>query len=182
MTIATDLIYAENGTEMAQAHSLRRYLVRRAAGKKTSEYTAHGMEIEKDRALATGVQFRRVRQDGQGWCEWLGLDTSIQYDALLQAYFSLCMPNGKDGDPDIVHFLNQRLKECQSNRLKALRRWRTLGAEAMARAAAQRVSPMSNTELAKAKLKPIYLRKPSGKKPLKAPAKPTPPRGRTRNG
>lgn len=176
MTIATDLTH--NNSELAQAHSLRRYLSRRASQLKTLEYSAGGQEVEKTFALAKGLQFRRIRQDGQGWCEWLGLDTSINDDPHLQAFFVLCAPD-KD-DPEANYRWQRLLKECQSNRLKALRKWRNLGAEAIARAAAQRVAPMSDTELAKIRLKPIYLRKPNGKRPLKAPAKTAPQRGRVR--
>jgi len=178
MTIATDLHHTENVSEMAQAHSLRRYLFRRASQLKTLEYSANGQEIERQRALASGLQFRRVRQDGQGWCEWLGRDTSVQGDPHLQAFFALCAPD-KD-DPEANYRWQRLLKECQSNRLKALRKWRSLGFEAMTRAAAERVAPLSDSELAKAKLRPIYLRRATGKKPLKTPAKPTQQRGRDR--
>jgi len=178
MTIATDLHHTENMSEMAQAHSLRRYLFRRASQLKTLEYSASGQEVEKTFALAKGLQFRRVRQEGQGWCEWLGLDTSIKDDAHLQAFFMLCAPDRDD--PEANYYWQRMLKECQSNRLRSLRKWRNMGAEAMTRAAAQRVAPLSDSELAKAKLKPIYLRKASGKKPLKViekPEKPTRRRG-----
>lgn len=178
MTIASDFINMENTAEMAQAHSLRRYLFRRASGLKAAEYSANGQEVEKSYALAKGLPFRRVRQDGQGWCEWLGLDTSIKDDAQLSAFWVLCAP--EDGDPEANYFWQRLLKECGSNRLKALRKWKTLGAEAMTRAAAQRVAPLSDSELAKAKLKPIYLRRANGKKPLKTTAKPTSQRGRVR--
>lgn len=178
MTIATDLTNAENGTELAQAHSLRRYLFRRASQLKTQEYSANGQEVEKSYALAKGLQFRRVRQDGQPWDEWLGLDTSIKDDPHLQAFFVLCAPD-KD-DPEANYRWQRLLKECQANRVKALRRWRTLGAEAMTRAAMQRVAPLSDSEVAKTRLKSIYLRKPNGRKPLKVAAKPTQQRGRVR--
>jgi len=175
MTIATDLAH---DTEMAQAHSLRRYLFRRANQLKTLEYSANGQEVEKSYALAKSLQFRRVRQDGQGWCEWLGADTSIKDDPHLQAFFVLCAPDRDD--PEANYRWQRLLKECQANRLKALRKWRNLGAEAMTRAAAQRVAPLSDSDLAKAKLKPIYLRRALGKKPLKTPTKPTQQRGRAR--
>ncbi len=175
MTIATDLAH---DTEMAQAHSLRRYLFRRASQLKTLEYSANGQEVEKQRALASGLQFRRVRQEGQGWDEWLGLDTSIKDDPHLQAFFVLCAPDRDD--PEANYRWQRLLKECQANRLKALRKWRNLGAEAMTRAAAQRVAPLSDSELAKAKLKAVYLRRAIGKKPLKETAKPEKPRGRGR--
>jgi hypothetical protein len=178
MNFASDLTHTETGPEMAQAHSLRRYLFRRASQLKTLEYSANGQEVEKSYALAKGLPFRRVRQDGQGWCEWLGLDTSVQDDPHLQAFFVLCAPDRDD--PEANYRWQRLLKECQANRVKALRKWRNLGAEAMHRAATQRVAPMSDTELAKAKLKSIYLRKPNGKKPLKAPAKSSPQRGRVR--
>jgi len=175
MTIATDLT---PDTEIAQANSLRIYLFRRASQLKTLEYSANGQEVEKSYALAKGLPFRRVRQDGQGWCEWLGRDTSVQGDPHLQAFFVLCAPD-KD-DPEANYRWQRLHKECQANRLKALRNWRNLGAEAMTRAASQRVAPLSDSDLAKAKLKPIYLRKASGKKPLKSSPKPTQQRGRAR--
>jgi len=176
MSIATDL--TPDSSEMAQAHSLRRYLFRRANQLKTLEYSANGQEVEKSYALAKGLPFRRVRQEGQPWDEWLGLDTSVQDDPHLQAFFVLCAPDRDD--PEANYRWQRLLKECQANRLKALRKWRNLGAEAMTRAAAQRVAPLSDSELAKVKLKPIYLRKASGKKPLKPPAKPTQQRGQRR--
>lgn len=178
MNFASDLTNMENTTEMAQAHSLRRYLFKRASGLKAAEYCSGGMDIEQTRALAEGLPFRKIRQDGQGWCEWLGLDTSIKDDAQLSAFWLLCAP--EDADPEANYFWQRLLKECGSNRLKALRKWRILGAEAMTRAAIQRVAPLSHSELAKAKLKPIYLRRANGKKPLKTTAKPTSQRGRVR--
>lgn len=175
MTIATDFT---PDIELAQAHSLRRYLSRRATDRKTLEYSSGGMEIERTRALAEGLPFRKIRQDGQGWCEWLGPDTTVQNDPHLQAFFVLCAPDRDD--PEAGYRWGRLHKECQSSRLKALRRWRNLGAEAMTRAAIQRVAPLSDAELAKAKLKPIYTRKPNGKKPLKAQPKPSQQRGQRR--
>lgn len=178
MTIATDLHHTENMSELAQAHSLRRYLFRRANQLKTLEYSANGQEVEKSYALAKGLPFRRVRQEGQPWDDWLGPDTTVQSDPHLQAFFVLCAPD--KNDPEANYRWQRLLKECQSNRLKALRKWKTLGAEAMTRAAAQRVTSLSDSELAKAKLRPIYLRRAMGKKPLKSQPKPSQQRGRAR--
>lgn len=178
MTIATDALHIENTEELAQAHSLRRYLFRRSKGLKMSEYSGGGQEIEKAYALANAMQFVKIRQDGQPWDMYLGPDTSVRDDVFLQGFFALCAPD--PGDPEASYRWQRLLKECQSNRLKALRKWRTLGAEAISRAAMQRVSPMADSEVAKTRLKPIYLRKPNGKKPLKAPAKQEKPRGRVR--
>ena len=178
MTIAIDVHHTENTVEMALAHSLRRYLFRRSKGLKMSEYSSGGQEIEKAYALAHALPFRQIRQDGQPWDIYLGPDTSVRDDTFLQGFFALCAPD--PGDPEAPYRWQRLLKECQSNRLKALRKWRTLGAEAISRAAMQRVLPMADSEVAKTRLKPIYLRKPNGKKPLKAPAKQEKPRGRVR--
>lgn len=178
MTIATDPIHSKNTEEMAQGHSLRRYLYRRVTGHKMAEYSSHGQEIERSYALANALPFRKIRQDGQQWCEWIGPDTTVKDDIFLQGFFALCAPG--TGDPEASYRWQRLLKECQSNRLKALRKWRNLGAEAISRAAMQRTSPMADTEVAKTKLKPIYLRRSVGKKPLKAPEKPSQPRGRVR--
>ncbi|MFD1792454.1 hypothetical protein ACFSE0_12575 [Ochrobactrum teleogrylli] len=176
MTIATDL--APDIAEMAQAHSLRRYLFRRSKGLKMSEYSSGGQEIERAYALANAMPFRKIRQDGQPWDVYLGPDTTVKDDVFLQAYFTLCAPD--PGDAEASYRWQRLLKECQSNRLKALRKWRNLGAEAISRSAMQRSSRMADSEVAKTKLKPIYLRKPNGKKPLKAPVEPEKPRGRVR--
>lgn len=176
MTIATDLNHTENPEEMAQAHSLRRYLFRRSKGLKMAEYTSGGQEVERSYALANALPFRKIRQDGQSWDMYLGPDTSVKDDVFLQAFFTLCAPD--PGDPEASYRWQRLLKECQSNRLKALRKWRNLGAEAISRAAMQRTSPMADSDVAKTKLKPIYLRKSVGKKPLKAPVEPEKPRGR----
>lgn len=176
MTIATDL--APDIAEMAQAHSLRRYLFRRSKGLKMAEYTSGGQEVEKAFALANALPFRKIRQDGQPWDVYLGSDTSVKDDIFLQGFFALCAPD--PSDPEASYRWQRLLKECQSNRLKAIRKWRTLGAEAILRAAMQRTASMTDSEVAKTRLKPIYLRKPNGKKPLKAPAKPSQPRGKVR--
>ncbi|WP_226622333.1 hypothetical protein [Brucella anthropi] len=176
MTIATDL--APNAEEMAQAHSLRRYLFRRSKGLKMAEYSSGGQEVEKAFALANALPFRRIRQDGQPWDIYLGPDTSVRDDIFLQGFFALCAPD--PGDPEASYRWQRLLKECQSNRLNALRKWKTLGAEAISRAAMQRMTSMADSEVAKTRLKPIYLRKPNGKKPLKAPAKPSQSRGKVR--
>ena len=171
MTIATDLHHTENTAEMALAHTTRRYLFRRSKGLKMSEYMSGGQEVEKAFALANALPFRKIRQDGQPWDIYLGPDISVRDDAFLQGFFTLCAPD--PSDPEAPYRWQRLLKECQSNRLKALRKWRTLGAEAISRAAMQRTAPLSDSEVAKTKLKPIYLRKSVGKKPLKAPAKPS---------
>ncbi|ANG95787.1 hypothetical protein A8A54_04375 [Brucella pseudogrignonensis] len=178
MTIATDLSNIENTEEMALAHSTRRYLFRRSKGLKMAEYSSGGQEIERSYALANALPFRKIRQDGQPWDVYLGPDTTVKDDIFLQGFFALCAPD--PSDPEASYCWQRLLKECQSNRLKALRKWRNLGAEAISRAAMQRTSPMADTEVAKTKLKPIYLRKAVGKKPLKAPAKPSQPRGKVR--
>ncbi|MBO1024752.1 hypothetical protein IPU75_08480 [Ochrobactrum sp. SD129] len=168
MTIATDKTI-ESPEEMTLAHSTRRYLFRRSKGLKMAEYSSGGQEIERAFALANALPFRKIRQDGQPWDMYLGPDTTVNDDVFLQAFFTLCAPD--PGDPEASYRWQRLLKECQSNRLKALRKWRNLGAEAISRAAMQRTSSMADSEVAKTRLKPIYLRKPNGKKPLKAPAK-----------
>ncbi len=176
MTIATDQSNAENTVEMALAHSTRRYLFRRSKGLKMSEYTSGGQEVERSYALANALQFIKIRQDGQPWDIYLGPDTSVRDDIFLQGFFTLCAPD--PGDPEASYRWQRLLKECQSNRLKALRKWRNLGAEAISRAAMQRSSPLGESEVAKTRLKPIYLRKSNSRKPLKALAKQEEPRGR----
>lgn len=178
MTIATDQSNIENTVEMAQAHSLRRYLFRRSKGLKMAEYTSGGQEVERSYALANALPFLKIRQDGQPWDMYLGPDTTVKDDVFLQAFFTLCAPD--PGDPEASYRWQRLLKECQSNRLKAFRKWRNLGADAISRAAMQRTAPLSDSEVAKTKLKPIYLRKANGKKPLKAPAKQEKPRGGVR--
>jgi len=178
MTIATDLHLTENPEEMAQAHSLRRYLFRRSKGLKMAEYASGGQEIERSYALANALPFHKIRQDGQPWDMYLGPDTSVKDDVFLQGFFTLCAPD--PGDPEAAYRWQRLLKECQSNRLKALRKWRNLGAEAISRATIQRTAPLSDSEVAKTRLKPIYLRKSVGKKPLKAPVEQEKPRGRVR--
>lgn len=182
MIFVTHEIQSEITRERRLANSLRIYLFRRANGLKTLEYSSYGQEIEKARALASAQPFRAVRQKGAGWCDWLGLDTSIQSDNFLTAYFELCTPDATD--PESAYIWQRLLKECGRNKLKALRKWRTAGAEALSRASIQRVAPMSDVEVAKTKVKDLYSKKGTGTRPLKAPARPSaiPPRGRVKEG
>lgn len=181
MIFVTHEIQYNLDRERAQAHSLRRYLFRRANGLKTLEYSSHGQEIEKARALASSMPFRAVRQKGGDWCDWLGLDVSIQSDIFLTAYFTLCTPD--ISDPESAYIWQRLLKECGRNKIKALRKWRNAGAEALTRASTQRVAPMSDIEVAKTKVKDLYSKKGTGTRPFKAPARPSaiPPRSRVKS-
>lgn len=182
MLFVSHEIQNEIDRERRQANSLRIYLFRRANGLKTLEYSSHGQEIEKARALASSMPFRTVRQKGADWCDWLGLDTSIQSDGFLTAYFTLSTPDS--ADPESAYVWQRLLKECGRNKLKALRKWRTAGAEALVRASTQRFAPMSDTEIAKTKVKDLYSKRGSGTRPFKAPTRPSamPPRGRVKEG
>jgi|GEM_PF-2147139 len=176
-------IQSELTRERRLANSLRIYLFRRANGLKTLEYSSNGQEIEKARALASAQPFRAVRQKGSDWCDWLGLDVSIQSDSFLTAYFTLCTPDASD--PTESAYIWQRLlKECGRNKIKALRKWRNAGAEALTRASTQRVAPMSDVEVAKTKVKDLYAKKGTGTRPFKVPSRPSaiPPRGRVKEG
>lgn len=168
--------------ERRLANSLRIYLFRRANDLKTLEYSSHGREIDKTNALASGMPFRAVRQKGADWDEILGLDTSIQSDTFLTAYFTLCTPDATGRESTYVW--QRLLKECGRNKLKALRKWRNAGAEALSRASTQRVAPMSDSEVAKTKVKDKYAKKGTGTRPFKAPVRPSaiPPRGRVKEG
>lgn len=180
MIFVTHEIQSELDRERRQAHSLRIYLFRRANGLKTLEYSSHGQEVEKARALASAQPFRAVRQKGSDWCDWLGLDVSIRSDGFLTAYFTLCTPDATD--PESAYVWQRLLKECGRNKLKALHKWRTAGAEALARASTHRVAPMSDVEASKSKVKDKYAKKGTGTRPFKTPARPTaiPPRGRVK--
>ncbi len=180
MVFITAEIQGEIDRERRQANSLRIYLYRRANGLKTLEYSSHGQEIDKTRVLAASLLFRAVRQKGADWCDWLGLDTSIQSDNFLTAYFALCTPDASD--PESAYIWQRLLKECGRNKLKALRKWRTAGAEALSRSATQRAAPMSDIEASKSKVKNLYQKKGTGTRPFKAPSRPSaiPPRGRVK--
>lgn len=182
MLFVTNEIQYEIDRERRQANSLRIYLTRRALGLKTLEYSSHGQEIDKTRALASSVPFRVVRQKGADWCDWLGLDVSIQSDNFLTAYFELCTPDASD--PESAYIWQRLLKECGRNKIKTLRRWRTAGAEALARALTQRIAPMSDVEISKTKVKDLYSKKGTGSRPFKALARPSamPPRGKVKEG
>ncbi|MGQ5718311.1 hypothetical protein [Pseudochrobactrum asaccharolyticum] len=180
MIFVTNEIQDEITRERRQAHSLRIYLYRRANGLKTLEYSSNGQEIEKARALASAQPFRAVRQKGADWDEVLGLDTSIKNDNFLTAYFELCTPDATD--PESAYVWQRLLKECGRNKIKALRKWRTAGAEALYRASTQRAAPMSGIEVSKSKVKDKYAKKGTGTRPFKAPIRPSaiPPRGRVK--
>lgn len=182
MIFVTHEIQSEYDRERRLANSLRIYLFRRANGLKTLEYSSHGQEFEKARALAYAQPFRTVRQKGGNWCDWLGLDISIQSDNFLTAYFALCTPDASD--PESAYVWQRLLKECGRNKLKALRKWRTAGAEALSRVSSQRVAPMSDIEVSKSKVKNLYQKKGTGTRPFKATARPSaiPPRGRVKEG
>ncbi len=162
--------------EKAQAHSLRRYLMRRASGLKAPEYSYGGMAIERDRALAQALPYRTIRQAGAPWCEWLGLDVSINSDPYLTAFFTLSTPN--ETDPEADYRWQRLLKECQKDRIKTLRKWRQAGLEALTLAATQRAAPIPDKELAKAKVAPKYAKRGLGGKKLKAIANAKSQRGR----
>lgn len=182
MTFVPHEIQSEHDRERRQANSLRIYLTRRTRGLKTLEYSSNGQEIEKARALASAQSFRAVRQKGGDWCDWLGLDVSIQSDTFLTAYFTLCTPDASD--PESAYIWQRLLKECGRNKIKALRNWRNAGAEVLTRASTQRVAPMSDIEVAKTKVKNLYQKKGTGTRPFKAPARPSaiPPHGRVKEG
>lgn len=182
MIFVSHEIQNEIDRERRQANNLRIYLYRRANGLRTLEYSSNGQEIEKARALASSMPFRAVRQKGGDWCEFNGLDVSIKNDNLLTAYFELCTPDASD--PESAYVWQRLLKECGRNKLKALRKWRSAGVEALARASTQRVAPMSDSEIAKTKVKDLYSKKGTGTRPFKTPARPSaiPPRGRVKEG
>ncbi len=181
MLFVSHEIQNEIDGERRQANSLRIYLYRRANGLKTLEYSSHGQEIERARALASSMPFRAVRQKGRDWCDWLGLDTSIQSDNFLTAYFTLCTPD--TSDPESAYIWQRLLKECGRNKIKALRKWRSAGAEALSRASTQRAAPMSDVEVVKTKVKSLYQKKGTGSRPFKTPARPSamPPRGKVKS-
>lgn len=178
MIIVTDEFQSQLDTETAQAHSLRRYLYRRVAGLQTLECSSGGQYISEDFAIAKAVPYRKIRQSGAAWCKWLGLDASINSDPLLQAYWTLTAP--QDGGAEEPYFWQRQLKECTKGRLKALRKWRQSGADALQRAAHQRIAPMSDTELAKSKVDPMFAKRGTGSRPLRAAANAKPQRGRVR--
>ncbi|MGO1162293.1 hypothetical protein ACTOV4_10090 [Brucella sp. C7-11G] len=178
MIFVTHEIQSQLDGETAQAHSLRRYLYRRVAGLQTLECSSGGQYISEDLAIAKAMPYRKIRQKGAAWCKWLGLDDSIHSDPLLQAYWTLSAPS--DGSAEEPYFWQRQLKECTKGRLKALRTWRQAGADAMQRAAQQRIAPMSDAELAKSKVNPKFARKGTGSRPLKAAANAKPQRGRVR--
>lgn len=182
MIFLTHEIQSEHDRERRLANSLRIYLFRRAHGLKTLEYSSNGQEIEKARALASAQPFRAVRQQGADWCEFLGLDVSIQSDHLLTSFFTLCTPDSTD--PESAYVWQRLLKECGRNKLKALRKWRDAGAEALSRASTQRAAPMSGIEVSKSKVKDKYAKKGTGVRPFKLPSRPSaiPPRGRVKEG
>ena len=178
MIFVSNEIQSQFDTEMAQAHSLRRYLYRRVAGLQTLECSSGGQYISEDFAIAKALPYRKIRQKGAAWCNWLGLDTSIHNDPFLHAYWTLTAP--QDGSAEAPYFWQKQLKECTKGRLKALRKWREAGAQALQRAAQQRIAPMSDTELSKSKVNPLFAQKGTGSRPLKTSTKTPPQRGRVR--
>lgn len=178
MIFVSNEIQVQLDTEAAQAHSLRRYLYRRVAGLQTLECSSGGQYISEDLAVAKALPYRKTRQQGMPWCKWLGLDTSIHSDQFLNAYWTLTAP--QEGSAEAPYFWQGQLRECTKGRLKALRKWREAGAQALQRAAQQRIEPMSDTDLSKSKVNPLFAKKGTGSRPLKAPAKTPPQRGRVR--
>lgn len=178
MIFVTHEILSHLDSEKAQSNSLRRYLYRRVAGLQTLECSSRGEYISEDFAIARAFPYRKIRQEGAAWCKWLGLDVSIHSDPFLNAYWTLVAP--PDGNAEAPYFWQRALKECTKGRLKALRKWREAGAQAMQRAAQQRSQPLPDSELAKSKVNPLFAKKGAGSRALKSAGNAKPQRGRVR--
>lgn len=121
-----------------EAHTLRRYVSARAAGRTHPEFSRYdenlGAWVASTEAEAVGrcdgKRFRQVRRPGMPWCTYLGQDTSIATDTALMAFFEVHVSEGHDW--------NRLFVEVTRDRRKALKAWRQKGREILTRARAQR--------------------------------------------
>lgn len=77
-----------------KAISLRKFLRRRAAGKRHPEHLLHGCAYHGP--LDGDVALRRIRRPEQPWCPILGPDSSIRDDVALQTMFAAWAALGPD--------------------------------------------------------------------------------------
>lgn len=163
----------DHGDEKAQANALRRYIRDKAAGRKAMEYVypiKHDSGIvgwagcDKHKAQEKAGS-RRYRQPGP-WCEVLGHDTSIKDDQFLAAFFELSVTD------DIIlesHDWNRLLPKVTTDRLKALRTFRSRGMEILQRQARRQSPEALPAVTAKALVSSKYAKKGDGVRPLKLP-------------